>query len=473
MSTAQPSPAASSKGQRVLIGAAVAIFAVVSAYLALVIITRVDSIFFPGNQITLGRVPGGQALSGALPGVDDEGTSGNQDPINILVVGIDRRPRDGDSPSRTDTIFIVHVDPKTKTTGILGIPRDLWVDIPYRSGSGTYEDRINTVYVAGELNGYDQGGMELLKEVISNDFSIDINTYVMVDFAGFEEIIDALGGVDVDVPDEVYDPRYSESELPGDYDPQHFYPGTQHMDGSTALAYSRIRFSSDDLDRIQRQQRVIFATIEKAKSLNVLAKAPDLWGKYKDAIQTDISDTQIVGYGLLANQVKDNINAVSIGPATVPCTGPHGEAALCGDEDQIAKIVESIFSEQAVSVSAAPTVDPVDVQVQNATGTSGLAARIVSFIASKGYPVDDLNSANVFDDQAHETTEIIDLDGTHTRNAYLIANYLDLDVGRVREATPTERDAMTGAEAEIVVILGSDVDFDTFIQSPTTTTPGG
>lgn len=472
MSTGEvPIPAPSTKGQRAIIGAAIVVFAVVSAYLALIIITRVDSIFFPGNQITLSRVPGGDKL----PGVDSAGTSGSQDPINILVLGLDRRPRDGDTPTRTDTIFIVRIDPKTKSTGIIGIPRDLWVDIPYRSGSGTYNDRINTIYVAGELNGYSQGGLGLMKDVLeAPPFNVKIDKYVLVDFTGFEEVIDALGGIEVDVPDEVYDPYYSRSEILGDYNPQHFYPGKQQMDGETALAYSRIRFSSDDLDRIQRQQRVIFATIEKAQSLDVLSKALDLWGKYKGAITTDISDRQIPGYALLAKQVQDDINAISIGPATVPCTGPNGEAALCGDEAQIAQIFESVFADRPVNVQAEPTEpDPVNVQVQNGTSTEGLASRVVNYIASKGYPLDDLYPANVFDEQSHDLTEIIDLDGTHERNAFLIASYLDIDPARVRPATESERSAMADANAEIVVILGTDVDFDTLIQSPTTTTPGG
>ncbi len=203
-------------------------------------------------------------------------------------MGLDRRAREGDAPTRTDSLFVVTVDPKTKTTGILGIPRDLRVDIPGKQG-GTYQDRINTVYVAGELGKYPSGGVGLLKQVLANaPFDIKIDKYVIIDLKGFESIIDDLGGIEVDVPDEVYDPYYSETERPGDYFPVHFYPGKQHMDGAHALAYSRIRFSSDDLDRIQRQQRVIFAAIEKANDLNVLKNAPSLWSKYKDAVKTDV-----------------------------------------------------------------------------------------------------------------------------------------------------------------------------------------
>ena len=474
MSNGQPATTPhSTKSQRALIGVAIAIFAIASAYLALVIITRVDSIFFPGNQIT---IPGGNSVV-PLPGIDAQGESGNQDRINILVLGLDRRPRDGDTPTRTDTVFVVTVDPKTKSTGILGIPRDMVVNIPYQSGNGTYEDRINTVYVAGELNGYKQGGMGLMKQVIEDNFAIEINKYVMVDFDGFEKIIDALGGVDVDVPDAVYDPYYSETEKPGDYFPQDFKPGRQHMDGRTALAYSRIRFSSDDLDRIQRQQRVIFATVEKAKTLNLfdVKDAPKLWDKYNNAIKTDVNSALVPGYAKLADDVKDDIYALSLGPATAPCTGPGGAAWQCSDPEAVKRIIDSLFVAQPGSaVQASPTPDPVKVQVQNGTDTDGLATRVVNYLAaSQNYPVEDLNPANVFDGAPHTESEIIDVDGTHERNAYLLAKWLGIEASAYRKATTDEASQMETSNADIVIILGADVDFDALIQSPTTTTPGG
>ncbi len=473
MSNAQPpAPAASTHGQRAIIGTAIVLFAFLSAYLALVIITRVDSIFFPGNQLTL---PGGSSLP--LPGVDTSGSSGSQERINILVLGLDRRATEGNTATRTDTVFVVTVDPITKSTGILGIPRDLVVNIPYQSGNGTYKERINTVYVSGELNGYDQGGLSLLKETVQSNLDIKINKYVIVDFDGFEEIIDALGGIDVDVPDAVYDPYYSETELPGDYFPQDFEVGRQHMDGRTALAYSRIRFSSDDLDRIQRQQRVIFATIDKAKSLNLfnVKDAPKLWDKYNDAIQTDINSALVPGYAKLANDVKDEIHAISLGPATAGCTGPQGQAWQCPDHDAIARIVTSLFVDRpGSSVQASPTPDPVKVQVQNGTGTDGLATSVVNYLAAeRNYPVENLNPANVFDGESHDISEVIDLDGTHERNGRLLAKWLNIADERYRPATEAERATMQDADADIVIILGADIDFGALIQSPTTITPGG
>jgi LCP family protein required for cell wall assembly len=460
----------STSGQRAIIGGAIVLFAVLAAYLALVIITRVDSIFLPpGHQITLGPV------GGVLPGVDSGGTSGSQERLNILVMGLDRRAREGDIPTRTDSLFVVTVDPKTGTTGILGIPRDLWVNIPGKGG-GSYKDRINTVYVAGENGHYAGGGVGLLKQVLAADpFNIKIDRYVIIDLKGFESIIDDLGGIDVDVPDEVYDPYYSETELPGDYFPVHVLPGIQHMDGEHALAYARVRFSSDDLDRIQRQQRVIFAAIAKAKSLDVLKNAKSLWENYKDTVKTDISDYEIPKYALLANDVKDNIQAVSLGPATAPYTTAAGAEVLVGNTELIHQIVDSLFSDKPSDVAAQPsaTPEPVRVEVQNGTGTEGLANGVVRYIIGRGYPANDLSAANATDGQSHSASEIIDVTGKNHNNAYILANWLNIPISRVRDATDAERSAMGSNSSEIVVVLGSDVDFTQLTTSPTTETPGG
>jgi LCP family protein required for cell wall assembly len=465
-----PKHARTSTGQRAIIGGAIVLFAVIAAYLALVIITRVDSIFLPpGHQITLGPV------GGVLPGVDSGGTSGSQERLNILVMGLDRRAREGDIPTRTDSLFVVTVDPKTGSTGILGIPRDLWVSIPGKGG-GSYKDRINTVYVAGENGHYPGGGVGLLKQVLAADpFNIKIDKYVIIDLKGFESIIDDLGGVDVDVPSEVYDPYYSETELPGDYFPVHVLPGIQHMDGKHALAYARVRFNSDDLDRIQRQQRVIFAAIAKAKSLDVLKNAKSLWENYKDTVKTDISDFEIPKYALLANDVKDNIHAVSLGPATAPYTTAAGAEVLIGNTEMIHQIVDSLFSDKPSDVAAQPsaTPEPVRVEVQNGTGTEGLANSVVRYIIGRGYPANDLTAANAVDGQSHSTSEIIDMTGKNHNNAYILANWLRIPLSRVRDATAAERSAIGSDAPEIVVVLGNDVDYAQLTTSPTTDTPGG
>lgn len=433
------------------------LFAAISAYLGLVIITRIDNVFLPGRQLTL---PG--PVGEVLPGVDAEGTSGGNDPINILVMGLDRRPAEGDEPTRTDTIFILRVDPVNDNAAILGIPRDLIVEIPSEDGSFTYSDRINTVYAAGELGEYDGGGIQLLKDVLGAEpFNIPIDKHVIVDFEGFKELVDALGGIEVDVTEEVYDPTYSHTELPGDYAPQHFYPGRQMMDGETALAYSRIRFSSDDLDRIQRQQRVIFAAIDKAKSLDVLKNPLDLWDNYNDTIETDVPRALIPGYGDLANQVKDSLLAVSIGSCVAPYTTEQGAQVLVGDDECIESLATAIFSGTPGDLPpvAAVTAVPVKVEIQNGAGIDGLASDVMLYVIGKGYPENDLMASNVFDGVPHETSEIIDIDGTHEKNTSLLSLWLGIPLESRRTATADERAAMEASGATILVILGTDQDF--------------
>jgi hypothetical protein len=269
----------------------------------------------------------------------------------------------------------------------------------------------------------------------------------------------------------VYDPYYSETELPGDYLPQDFEVGRHHMDGQTALAYARIRFSSDDFDRIQRQQRVIFATIDKAKSLNVLADAPSLWSKYKDTINTDIPDLQIVSYADLANRVKDNIAAVSLGPVTVPYTTPEGAAVLVGDDEAIAQIVDSMFKDKPgdLPLVVERTPDPIRVQIQNGAGVEGLAGEVMNFIVTQGYSLNDVSTDNVFDGETHTETEIIDVDGTNEGRGYVLADDLGLDPSIVRAASPAEREALNGVAADIIVILGTDFDLDSVLSETSTT----
>src|SRR4030042_3535779 len=153
-------------------------------------------------------------------------------------------------------MFLLTTAPQAKTAGILGIPRALYVDIPDGDG-GYFEERINTAVVYGEANDYKGGGRQLAIDTVEHNLGVKIDHYVIIDFEGLKEVSDALGGIDVDVPTYLSDPTYSDTELPGDFDPQEFEPGLQHMDGDTALAYARLRQNSGDLDRIQRQDRLI------------------------------------------------------------------------------------------------------------------------------------------------------------------------------------------------------------------------
>jgi LCP family protein required for cell wall assembly len=432
-------------GQRLLVVAVVLFLAVGAFYGALVVATQVDRFFYT-------TIPLDNRLS-VLPGVDtgsDEDIGGGR--INILVMGLDRRPSEGEAPTRTDTMFVLTIDPAKKTAGILGIPRDLWVEIPGKEG-GYLEDRINSAYVRGEVDDYDGGGPALAMETVKHNFDIDVQHYVIIDFEGFREVIDALGGIDVEVPTYLYDPEYSESELPGDYDPQEFQPGVEHMDGSRALAYARIRRGTGDLDRIQRQQRIMFAVMDKALSLNILPVALDVWREYKDAVATDINEFQIPGLAKIAAEIpQERIAALSLGPATVPYTTPAGAAVLLASEDGIREIVRALFSDQQLLDENAI------VEVQNGTGEPGLATSVIDYLVSVGFPSEGLLATDSPLQSPDQLTEIVDYSGKAYTTGKL-ADWLGIDKDRVRAATPQDEGLRNG-DADIVVVVGSDTEID-------------
>ncbi len=429
--------------QRLVVAFAGLALLVAAGWLALIVVTRIDQLFFPGQSLPVGGL-------GGLPGVHGDG--GDQGPINVLVMGLDRRPREGATPTRTDTMFVLTVDPKTKVAGILGIPRDLWVQIPTRSGTSYYENRINTAYETGELQRYSGGGGELVKSVVEHNLGIAITHYVVIDFQGFIKIIDDLGGVDIYVEQEVNDPYYSETELPGDYHPLHFAVGEQHMNGQTALDYSRTRYGSSDLDRIHRQQQVIFAAIDAAMKQRLVSvdKLLSLWRRYKAAIATDVNDIQAPGFAALAAQIDPaKIRALSLGSATVPWTTPDGAQVLLPDKQLVRQLVQAIFSNQQVADEGAM------VELQNAAGVDGLARRVTSYLTQFGFSSSALTGTTSSNGRTQTQTEIIDFTGKEA-TAQRLASLLSVPAAQVRVAGSGDRALATVANADILVLLGQD-----------------
>lgn len=438
-------PAGGSRLRQRLLVALVGLGIVVAAFwLALVILTRIDELFLPG-ELDLGALT-------AVPGVQQAG-EGPTERINVLVMGLDRRPSEGDLPTRTDTIFVMTVDPQSETAGILGIPRDLWVDIPYKDGGCCYQDRINATYVLGETQGYPGGGLRLVKDVVERNLGVPIDHHAVIDFEGFVEIIDALGGITVHIEEDVDDPYYSHTEAPGDYFPIHFEAGeVVHMDGKTALAYARTRRNSSDLDRIRRQQQVIFAAIEKARELgwDDVGKIPGLWGDYKSAIQTDFNDLLVLRYAGLADRIdQSRITALSIGVATRPWMTSGGASVLLVDQDLVQDLVQALFSDHRL------LAEDAQVEVQNSAGTDGLAVQAVDFLAGQGFPAISLTAADSADGRIRPQTEIIDFSGKDY-TVERLAGLLKVPQDWIRPARPEDTSLRTNGDIDVLVILGTD-----------------
>lgn len=204
-------------------------------------------------------------------------------PVTVLLLGLDARPGEG-MRARSDALMLVRIDPQRGDVGVLSMPRDLWLNIP-----GYGESKVNAAFYQGEIAQPNGGGMATAKQTLSSAFNLPIDYTVVIDFAGFRSLIDALGGITVDVPKELYDGQFPTEDY--GYTVAHFLPGPQQMDGATALMYSRTRHPDSDFERIKRQQLVMLGIASKIKergALQNLHEADQLTAALTPYIQTDM-----------------------------------------------------------------------------------------------------------------------------------------------------------------------------------------
>ncbi|SHJ31599.1 transcriptional attenuator, LytR family [Clostridium cavendishii DSM 21758] len=200
---------------------------------------------------------------------------------NVLLLGVDSR-EDDFSDSRTDSIIIATVDPNGNTVKLTSVMRDTMVEVP---GKGYY--KINSAYSLG--------GVELLKRTLKYNFNINIDTYMIIDFRGFQEAIDVLGGIEVEVKDyEVKEINKYIEEVNLDKSTFIAEPGIQKLNGQQALSYSRIRkVGNGDFERMDRQKRVVGLVLDKAKKMNV-SEYPELMAKMYPFIRSDMQSAYIL-----------------------------------------------------------------------------------------------------------------------------------------------------------------------------------
>ncbi len=212
------------------------------------------------------------------------------EPMTILVMGVDARPGSKiDIGVRPDALMVLRLDPETGACRGLAIPRDSLAELP-----GYGETKINHALMLGGIP-YEQLVVELY-------LGIDIDHYALIDFTGFEELVDAVGGVTITVPDNLASPA-----VPA---------GTHTIDGETALRHARYRGGPDgDFGRIQRQQELIRALIASASGRDLLSEANRLLPALEDNIRTDLSLTQLV---TLAQYYQGNCSVEGLTLQTIP-----------------------------------------------------------------------------------------------------------------------------------------------------------
>lgn len=400
-------------------------------------------------NVNLPPIPGQERQSNISKGGEPLPDWQKKERVNILLLGIDQREGQH-GPWRTDTMIVLTIDPENKTAGMLSIPRDLWVPIP-----GYSENRINTAHYTGDLKKYPGGGLALAIKTVQTNLGIPIHYYVRVNFNGFVRVIDTIGGIDIYVEEEIYDPQYPDQGY--GYDPLYISAGHQHMDGELALKYARTRHSGSDFDRLQRQQQVIMAARDRVLRLDLLPqllpKLPDLLKNVGDAVQTDLQPDEILNLAQLVNQIdNEHMKTAAIDSSmTVPTTTPDGAQVLIPIRDEIRAVVDEIFTTPAQAEEEIEDRDKLIAEgakiiVHNGSTVGNLAAQTSAFLKEQGLQVVEFGNAERFD---YPTTIIVDYAGKDHTVQYL-ARLLNVTEDNIQHFTGSQ------SEIDIRLIIGAD-----------------
>ena len=339
----------------------------------------------------------------------------------LLVLGSDARPDElaRGEVGRTDTLMVLVGDRAIPRIAMLSVPRDLWVGIP-----GFGQERINSAY--------EMGGGQTAKQTVSNVLGQPVNRYMVIGLQGVRDVVDAVGGVDITVPQAIHDDAYPTDDY--GYQTVDIPAGRQHMDGVTALEYARTRHQDSDFARTARQQQVLAAV--RNAMLNPLnwPRLPAVIAAIGRSVKTDMSP----------------LDGIAIGAAMLRSPGEPDHLVI---DTSLANEVTG--EDGAYLLEAKPTLKPavarflagpnaVSVEVLNGAGVQGLAARTADRLTAAGYVV-----ANVGDAPRSVSQTVIAAKSTATSAAQQIAGRLGVPASSV-----TTNNALSTADVQ--VILGPD-----------------
>ncbi|HJZ47529.1 MAG TPA: LCP family protein, partial [Roseiflexaceae bacterium] len=346
------------------------------------------------QAIAIARPLAGGELIPTLPPPPDA----LREPVNILLIGVDKRPNAEDGV-RSDTLILVHLDPLDKWASMLSIPRDSVASIPhlgYAKINAAYSyGFMNAAAIYGEGTQPDAAGAALAAETVEHFLSVKVDFTAQVDFHGFEALVDSVGGVVMDVPTPLLDAEYPTE----DYGVERIYipEGLQVMNGHTALIYARSRHASTDFDRSRRQQAVLRALLQQVRARGLLdnvATLPEWAAVLEQNVRTTlpIGDLGMVnGLATLARGLTgDRIVQLSINPNDVALDSEDGSDLHWNRSD-----LAALVSRWQAGPPSAPAADPASqapaggesgrVQVLNGAAVDGLAGRVSSFLNSQGF----------------------------------------------------------------------------------------
>jgi LCP family protein required for cell wall assembly len=312
--------------------------------------------------------------------------------ITCLAMGMDYRDWEaGEEYSRTDSMMLLTYDPITEMAGMLSIPRDLWVAIP-NHGYG----RINTAYFLGEAEKLPGGGPQLATDTVELLLGIDIQYYAVISFDGFVDFIDSIDKLAINVKEGItVDPI-------GPGNTVTLLPGVQDLDGKTALAYARYRYSSGgDFERAQRQQDVIYALYEQMvwQLPQMLMNADQLFASLSKALITNLTfnDMMKIAWTVVDLQPYQIAKSVIAPPYQVEygTTSDGTQQILIPIPDKIREARDVIFS---TSVAASPVTVSEDqasliaaegakISLVNGSSNAEIMDRTIAYLQSFGITI--------------------------------------------------------------------------------------
>ncbi|HSX41221.1 MAG TPA: LCP family protein [Candidatus Saccharimonadales bacterium] len=385
------------------------------------------------------------ALSGPVDPTKLKGEGDGR--INILLLGTGGSGHDGGNLS--DTIMVASIDPKAKTIAMLSIPRDMYVRIP-----GYGYSKINAA------NAY--GGPDLAKQVVSKILDLPIHYYVQADFSGFKQAVDAVGGVDINNKEKLYDSAYPCDNDRG-FCPFSLPVGQYHMDGKLALKFARCRHGlcGNDFGRAARQQQLLVALRQKALEASTLTNPVKIGGLIDSVGSHAKTDLQLKELEKLAVIVKDldtsktQQKVLDMTPAGLLVDGSSQfpgagsiEIPRAGafNYSEIQALAHTIFVDGYLKQEAAA------IEIQNGTTKVGMAAAVTKQLQAYSYNVVATLSAPTND---HQASTIIDYSGG--KKPYTL-QYLEKRFGikAGKAVKPTTLSAGETQIPDIVVIIGAN-----------------
>ncbi|NLG73247.1 MAG: LCP family protein [Chloroflexi bacterium] len=370
--------------------------------------------------------------------------------VNLLILGVDYSESDSPDragPPRADTMILLSVDPVNKTAGMISIPRDLWVEIP----GMVRPNKINAAHRFGELYQLPGGGPGLAMRTVEALLGIPVDYYVRLDFQAFVRLIDVLGGVKIDVPEEITIDLQGE----GPNTRKRLEPGRQVLPGEWALAYARARGSEGgDYDRSQRQQQVILGVRDRVLDLNLLPqlilKAPDIYREVRSGVQTNLSLEKAVRLAWLAVHIPDEqIVTAAIGPNQVRAEkAEDGQAISVPIPERIAQLVDEVLGPESGAVPERYELalgEDTTIAIMDGSGNDEYGAQIREYLESRGFKVTSVKTQP----ELAEKTKLVDTTGKPHTVRYLLAR-LGLTLSELENRFGEE------AEADVLLILGSD-----------------